>query len=260
MQKLQLYIIRFLFSAFLPPKDDEENEKANSDYYDLLGVNNKTCPMDEIRKAYKKKSLQYHPDKVAQFARNSNSAAKSKEEIEAEFVQIKEAYETLSDVNKRNAYDVLGLEGGRMISNMVGEGDGNGGGLELHSLVYNLARASFVDKSKLFALVVLAVAWVLLSPILVCIKVDSSINADGPLYDTDWIILLIPIGLLNVLYLFLLIVGKNWVAILRMLCIFTLEVLLTLKVRTVCSLYALLSYRYCISSMNGSSMLLVFMQ
>jgi curved DNA-binding protein CbpA len=64
-----------------------------SDCYAILGVQS-TATEDEIRKAYRKKALQYHPDK------NSSSTA---EEI---FKQINKAYETLSDADKRRAYDL----------------------------------------------------------------------------------------------------------------------------------------------------------
>jgi curved DNA-binding protein CbpA len=64
-----------------------------SDCYAILGIKS-TATEDEIKKAYRKKALQYHPDK------NSSSTA---EEI---FKQINKAYETLSDAEKRRAYDL----------------------------------------------------------------------------------------------------------------------------------------------------------
>ena len=64
-----------------------------NDCYTVLGVTS-TATEDEIRKAYRKKALQYHPDK------NSSESA---EEI---FKQINKAYETLSDTDKRRTYDL----------------------------------------------------------------------------------------------------------------------------------------------------------
>jgi curved DNA-binding protein CbpA len=64
-----------------------------SDCYAILGVKS-TATEDEIKKAYRKKALEYHPDK------NSSATA---EEI---FKQINKAYETLSDVDKRRTYDL----------------------------------------------------------------------------------------------------------------------------------------------------------
>jgi DnaJ-class molecular chaperone len=64
-----------------------------------------------------------------------------------EFLKIKEAYEILFDPKKRDAYDILGEEGSRIISSWIDSkadsqnDDASGGGLEFHTLVYNLARA-----------------------------------------------------------------------------------------------------------------------
>ncbi len=65
------------------------------DYYSLLGVT-KSSSADEIKKAYRKLALQYHPD------RNKTK------EGEEKFKEITKAYEVLSDVQKRQAYDQYG--------------------------------------------------------------------------------------------------------------------------------------------------------
>jgi molecular chaperone DnaJ len=72
---------------------------AERDYYDLLGVP-RTASADEIKKSYRKLAMQYHPDK------NPNDKA-----AEARFKEISEAYEVLSDVDKRQRYDQYGHEG-----------------------------------------------------------------------------------------------------------------------------------------------------
>ncbi|CAF2216112.1 unnamed protein product [Rotaria magnacalcarata] len=64
-----------------------------NDCYAILGVK-LTATEDEIKKAYRKKALQYHPDK---------NSSKTAEEI---FKQINKAYETLSDADKRRTYDL----------------------------------------------------------------------------------------------------------------------------------------------------------
>lgn len=73
------------------------------DYYRVLGIT-KAATDEEIKKAYRKLALRYHPDK--------NKAAGS----EDKFKEIAEAYEVLSDKKKRDIYDKYGedgLKGGR---------------------------------------------------------------------------------------------------------------------------------------------------
>ncbi len=81
---------------------------AKRDYYEVLGVS-KSASADEIKKAYRKKALQYHPDK--------NPGDK---EAEDKFKEAAEAYEVLRDDNKRQRYDQFGHAG-------VGGAAGGGG-------------------------------------------------------------------------------------------------------------------------------------
>src|SRR6202790_4227711 len=69
---------------------------ANKDYYAKLGVK-KTATPEEIRKAFRKLARKYHPD--------VNPGDKKSE---AKFKEINEAYEVLSDSDKRRKYDTLG--------------------------------------------------------------------------------------------------------------------------------------------------------
>lgn len=73
---------------------------SNTEYYDTLGVS-KTASTREIKKAYKKLAFKWHPDKNPD----------AKEESEKMFKKILEAYEVLSDPEKRHIYDQLGKEG-----------------------------------------------------------------------------------------------------------------------------------------------------
>lgn len=74
---------------------------AKRDFYEILGVG-KTASDDEIKKAYRKLAMKHHPD------RNQGEASKAAEE---KFKEAKEAYEMLSDPQKRAAYDQYGHAG-----------------------------------------------------------------------------------------------------------------------------------------------------
>ncbi|CDP15871.1 unnamed protein product [Coffea canephora] len=70
------------------------------DYYKILGVDKKATD-DDMKKAYRKLAMKWHPDK------NPNN----KKDAEAKFKQISEAYDVLSDPQKRAVYDQYGEEG-----------------------------------------------------------------------------------------------------------------------------------------------------
>ena len=74
---------------------------ATKDYYHVLGVS-KNASEEELKRAYRKLAMKYHPDK------NPN-----KKEAEERFKEINEAYAVLSDKEKRKQYDTFGAEGFR---------------------------------------------------------------------------------------------------------------------------------------------------
>ena len=86
------------------------------DYYEVLGVD-KNASAEDIKKAYRKKAIQYHPDK--------NPGDK---EAEEKFKEAAEAYEVLSDPQKRQRYDQFGMAG------MQGAGGFSGGGMSMEDI------------------------------------------------------------------------------------------------------------------------------
>ncbi|KAI9271379.1 DnaJ domain-containing protein [Sporodiniella umbellata] len=69
------------------------------DYYDILGVS-PSASQAEIREAYKKEALLYHPDRL-----DSHTSATEKEEATRRFQVVADAYFTLNDQSRRSAYD-----------------------------------------------------------------------------------------------------------------------------------------------------------
>jgi molecular chaperone DnaJ len=95
---------------------------AKRDYYEILGIS-KGASADEIKKAYRKKAIEHHPDK--------NPGDKTAEE---KFKEAAEAYDVLSDPNKKARYDQYGHAG---MSNSGGGGGGGGyygGGMNMEDI------------------------------------------------------------------------------------------------------------------------------
>lgn len=93
-------------------------------YYDILGVS-KSASSDDLKKAYRKLAMQYHPDK------NPGDAAAQKK-----FQEINEAYDTLKDTSKRSTYDRMGHD------NFKHNASGGGG--------YSSSHAGFGDFEDIF--------------------------------------------------------------------------------------------------------------
>ena len=104
------------------------------DYYDILNVS-KNSSQDEIKKAYRKVAMKYHPDRNP----DNNSA-------EEKFKEAAEAYSVLSDQDKKNRYDQLGHEQYSQFGSNPGGGFSGGINLEdIFNSVFGGGSGGFGD-------------------------------------------------------------------------------------------------------------------
>jgi len=143
-----------------------------------LGID-KDATQDEVKRAYKRQSLQMHPDKLAQRGMTVT------EQDQAKFQKMKEAYEVLSDNHKRETYDAIGEKGLKWLEEPFS--------INPQEMARNFANSSSVDRAKIFAIFVgIAVALFLL-PVLICLKIDGTF---GP--NSSWIAILTPLWITNI--------------------------------------------------------------
>lgn len=159
---------------------DENTDGDN--YYSLLGID-RDATQDEIKRAYKRQSLQMHPDKLAQRGQRVTEADQAK------FTKMKEAYECLSDPHKKETYDTIGLKGMKYLEEPFS--------IDPQELAHNFATSSALDRAKIFSIFVGIAAAVLILPILVCLHVDGVF---GP--EASWFATLTPLWVWDAFILF----------------------------------------------------------
>ncbi|POM81765.1 DnaJ like subfamily A member 2 [Phytophthora palmivora] len=150
---------------------------ASMVYYDLMGIEADATP-EQIKKAYRRKALQLHPDK------RGNTP-----ESQEEFTRMKQAYDVLSDPQKREVYDQVGEDGIKLM-----EDYGNMNPEEMSILLFR-SMGAFGAKGKcvLILLVSLLFAFFLLIPIFWCLRADSTIS-------WNWAVVCIPLWIVDAIY------------------------------------------------------------
>lgn len=151
-------------------KGDEDIE-----YYTRLAVN-QNASLDDIKKAYKKRSLQLHPDRLAQ------RGVQITPEHNQEFQKLKEAYDVLSDPRKRKLYDKIGKSGLKLVESPQE--------LNPTELIKNFQQ-NRSDRFKIVLLLFFIFSSILILPILFCLKIDGKID------DVPWLALWTPMWIVD---------------------------------------------------------------
>jgi len=165
-------------------------------FYGTLGVPS-DAHVDDIRKAYKRRALQLHPDKNLG------------QDTSATFAKVNEAYEVLSQPRRREIYDAFGFEG-----------------LRLYEGAYEFARASRATGTVLppiMLVTTLAAATAAIAVLLAAFVTLAALRLDGQLGAAPWPLLFLPLWLADPLLLLLAALvtaeapGRLWPAVMRLL-------------------------------------------
>eukprot|EP00559_Dactyliosolen_fragilissimus_P003581 CAMPEP_0184863796 /NCGR_PEP_ID=MMETSP0580-20130426/12473_1 /TAXON_ID=1118495 /ORGANISM="Dactyliosolen fragilissimus" /LENGTH=603 /DNA_ID=CAMNT_0027362323 /DNA_START=9 /DNA_END=1817 /DNA_ORIENTATION=+ len=177
MTRIDLAFISCCFKSCLGSTDNTGEES----FYELLGVE-EDATLDEIKKAYKRQSLQMHPDKLAQRGVPVTDSEQLK------FTRMKEAYEVLSDPDKRETYDTIGERGMKWLEEPFS--------MDPEELTRNFASSSVVDRSKIFGIFVAIAIAIFFLPILVCLQSDGKFGVES-----SWMAILTPLWIWNAILL-----------------------------------------------------------
>ncbi|RHY71720.1 hypothetical protein DYB30_000731 [Aphanomyces astaci] len=146
--------------------------------YDVMGVAPTVTP-EELKKAYRRKALQLHPDK------RGNTP-----EAQEEFTVMKAAYDILSDPKQRDIYDMMGEDGVKLVHQY---GDLRPDEL-LAAMLNSLAQSGPLGKCIIFSFVAVFLCFFILIPLFVCLKVDQDIG-------WSWLTVFTPLWILDGIYL-----------------------------------------------------------
>jgi curved DNA-binding protein CbpA len=151
--------------------------KSDSDieYYLTLDITPQAS-YDEVKRAYKKRSLQLHPDRLAQ------KGIQVTADHNLQFQKLKEAYDVLSDPRKRKIYDKIGKSGLKLVDSPQE--------INPRELLRNFQNNK-ADRLKLVLLIFLICCFIIIFPILFCLKCDGRID------NVPWVGLWTPMWLLD---------------------------------------------------------------
>jgi DnaJ domain len=150
----------------------------NLELYETLGFDNKHVTQEQIRLAFRKLTLQLHPDKLAQ------RGIKATPEDSMKFVKAKEAHDILSDPKRRRRYDQLGLLGLKIIENPRE--------MNPSELLKNFKRNQR-DRYKISLVLGVLFCFVLIFPIL------FSLKCDGTIPNAPWLAIWTPMWFVDLL-------------------------------------------------------------
>jgi len=213
MSSVRNFLFLHVFTALLPPKygDGDDDGTGNGppdrrDYYDILGLKRRPSPThQQIRKAYKKKSLELHPDKIAQRRQQQRGQPGGGNDVDVdddpaikrEFELVREAYGCLIDAEHRRQYHQLGCSNARYKFVVLQHGL-----YQPTAVLHNVTRSSCADKTRLVALLTALVLLALVQPVLIAAKVNQIAVPEwqeqeqddrGTLADVPWTLILIPL-------------------------------------------------------------------
>lgn len=157
-----------------------KGEGADDEYYTRLGLEGKDASTDTIKKAYKRKSLELHPDRLAQ------KGITVTPEHNLQFQGLKEAYDVLSDPKKRKMYDAIGANGIKLMDNPQ---DFNGS-----EFIKNFQN-NRADRLKVAIFLAIICSIIIVMPILFCMK------ADGDMDNAPWLAVWTPIWCVDAIML-----------------------------------------------------------
>lgn len=167
------YLLGLCFGSCL------KGEGSNIELYEALGFDTSNVSAEDIRQAFRKKTLQLHPDKLAQ------RGIQVTPEESLKFVKCKEAYEVLSDPKRRKRYDQLGLLGLKILENPRD--------INPSELIKNFKRNQ-KDRFKIAVLLGLLFGIVLIFPIIFALQCDGTLRA-------SWLAIWTPAWLIDLLLL-----------------------------------------------------------